>query len=166
MSDGDTSIFMCFADVRGEAQTPGRISKAPASGGWMRLLSVEFAGQINYGQRTGTHATGSTDAAPLRIAKETDGSSTGMLRNALLGTHDKGVAIIFLRTGDGAAPQEYMRVELENAGIRDYELSGGADDRSIETYSIAYGTMTLITWAFDGTTRGAQAVAIIENRPS
>ncbi len=166
MPDGDTSIFMCFADVRGDAQTPGTISKAPASGGWMRLLSVEFAGQINYGQRTGTHSAGSGDAAPVRISKETDSSSTGMLRNALLGEHNKGVAIIFLRTGDGEAPQEYMRVELENAGIRDYEIIGGADDRSIETYSIGFGTLTLITWVHDGSARGAQAVAIIENRPS
>ncbi|WP_198377490.1 type VI secretion system tube protein Hcp [Neoroseomonas rubea] len=164
MSSGDISIFMCYGDVRGDAQTPGRISKAPASGGWMSLLSVEFAAHVNYGQRTATHKEGG-DAAPIRITKQTDSSSTGLLRNALLGEHDKGVAIIFLRTGDGEAPQEYMRLELVNAGITDFSIDGGADDRSTESYAISFAELSVITWVHDGSARGAQAVAIIQNRP-
>jgi type VI protein secretion system component Hcp len=161
---GDVSIFMCYADVRGEAQTPGSISKAPASGGWMPLLSVEFAGFVSYGQRTATHKEGS-EAGPVRITKKTDSSSTGMIRNALFGEHDKGVAIIFLRTGDGQAPQEYMRLELRNAGISDFSLEGGADDRTIETYAISYAEIEIITWIHDGTARGSNASVLIQNRP-
>ncbi|MBP0466765.1 type VI secretion system tube protein Hcp [Roseomonas sp. PWR1] len=164
MPSGQTSIYMCFGDVRGDVQVPGQISKAPASGGWMTLLSVEFAAHVNYGQRTAAFKEGS-DATPLRVTKETDSSSTGMLRNALLGAHDKGVAIVFLRTSDGEAPQEYMRLELVNAGITDFSIEGGADERSTESYAITFAEITVITWIHDGSARGSQAVAIIQNRP-
>jgi type VI protein secretion system component Hcp len=164
MPSGNSAIFMCFGDVRGDAPTPGDISKAPASGGWMQLHSVDFGAHVNYGQRTATHKEGS-DATPIRITKDTDSSSTGMLRNALLGEHDKGVAIVFLRTGDGQAPQEYLRLELVNAGITDFAIEGGAEERSTETYAISFAEITVIGWVHDGSARGAQTVAIIQNRP-
>jgi type VI protein secretion system component Hcp len=165
MAERSTSIFMCFGDVRGDATTPGSISKAPASGGWMWLESVDFGASVNFGQRTATHKEGGSEAMPVRITKRTNSSTTGMLRNALLGEHNKGVTIIFLRTGGDEAKEEFMRLELVDAGITDFSIEGGADERSIETYAISFAEISVITWLHDGSARGAQAVVTIQNRP-
>ena len=32
---GSSTVYMCYGNVRGEAEVPGNVRKAPASGGWM-----------------------------------------------------------------------------------------------------------------------------------
>ena len=158
-----SSIYMCYGSVRGEAEAPAKVSKAPASGGWMKLIGCTFAGAVNYGQRFAMQVEGGHDGAPVKISKLTDASSTGLFRESLLGSFDKNVAITFLRTGtDG--PQEYMRLELEGCGIVDFAIDSGGDERATEHFSIRYGRISVISWGYDA--RGqptGKSMAMFEN---
>lgn len=158
-----SSIYMCYGSVRGEADTPSKVSKAPASGGWMVLSSCSFAGAINFGQRFAMQVEGGHDATPVKVSKLTDASSSGLFRESLLGSFDKNVAITFLRTGEDA-PQEYMRLELEGCGIVDFAIESGGLSRAVETFSIRYGRMSVISWGYDA--RGqptAKSMTMFEN---
>jgi type VI secretion system secreted protein Hcp len=163
---GTTStIFMCYGSVRGEAQVPGKVKKAPASGGWMQLKSCSFSASMNYGQRISSQVEGGGDVTPILITKLTDASSTGLFREALLGTFDKNVVIAFLRTGvSGTEPQEYLRVELQGCGIVEFGIVGSGEDRAVETFAIRYGRMTVVSWRYDANGQSAaQGMAMIEN---
>lgn len=159
-----STIFMCFGSVRGEAEMPVKASKAPASGGWMKLTRCTFVGSMDYGQRFAGQVEGGGEATPVEVEKVTDASSTGMFREALLGTFDKNVVITFLRTGpDG--PQEYMRLELEGCGIVDFSIDGAGAERAVEKFSIRYGRMSVISWGYDGRGHAAgQAMAMFDNK--
>lgn len=159
-----STVYMCYGSIRGEAEVPGKVKKSPASGGWMLLTGCSFAAATNYGHRFAMQVEGGGDVTPVKVTKVTDASSTGLLREALLGANfDKNVAIVFLRTGE-AGPQEFMRVELEGCGIVDFTVDSGADERATETYLIRYGRMSVISWSYDARGQAAgQAMAMIEN---
>jgi len=164
MSDSGSSIYMCYGSVRGESTAPAKVRKAPASGGWMELLSCSFAGSVNYGQRYAMQVAGGGDVLPVQVTKLTDASSTGLFREALLGSFDKNVVITFLRTGpDG--PQEYLRLELEGCGLVDFQIDSPAEERATERFAIRYGQMSVISMTFDdrGQTNG-QAFAVVTNQ--
>lgn len=160
---GSSTVYMCYGSVRGEAEVPGRVKKAPASGGWMQLAFCSLSGSISYGQRFSMGVAGGGDVMPVQVGKVTDASSTGMFREALLGSHDKNAVITFLRTGPNG-PQEYMRVELEGCGIVDFAIASGGDERATETFALRYGRMSVLSWGYDARGQAAgQAMAMIEN---
>ncbi|MBW6400955.1 type VI secretion system tube protein Hcp [Roseomonas sp. HJA6] len=165
-SDGTTTIYMCFGSVRGESEVPAKVRKAPASGGWMQVMSCNFAGAMHYGQRFAQETEGGGQVSPIVITKQTDASSTGLFREALLGTFDKNVVITFMRSGtDG--PQEYLRLELQGCGLVDFQIDGGHDERATERFAIRYGQMSIITGNFDkGGTATGNAIASIVNQSS
>jgi len=163
MSGSDSSIYMCYGSVRGESEAPAKIRKAPASGGWMELLTCNFAGSVNYGGRYAMQVPGGGDVTPVQISKITDASSSGLFREALLGSFDKNVVISFLRTGtDG--PQEYLRLELLGCGLVDFQIESG-HERATERFAIRYGQMSVISTTFDvgGQPRG-QSFAVLTNQ--
>jgi len=163
MSGSASTVYMCYGSIRGEAEVPGKVKKAPASGGWMKLTGCSLSAAMNYGQRFAMQVEGGGDVTPVQVSKVTDASSTGMFREALLGNADKNAVITFLRTGtDG--PQEFMRVELEGCAIVDFAIASGGDDRAVEKFSIRYGRMSVISWGYDARGQAAgQAMAMIEN---
>ncbi|MEO3473463.1 type VI secretion system tube protein Hcp [Roseomonas sp. CAU 1739] len=158
-----STVHMCYGSIRGEAEVPANVIKAPASGGWMKLTSCSLAAAVNYGQRYSLQLQGGGDVTPILVSKVTDASSTGMFREAILGKADQNAVIIFMRTGpDG--PQEYMRLEIENCGIVDFTVDSSGDDRATEKFGISYGRMSVISWGFDASGQAAgQAMAMIEN---
>jgi type VI protein secretion system component Hcp len=158
-----SSVYMCYGSVRGEAETPAKVSKVPASGGWMHLDGCSFAGAVSVGQHASVQVEGGAEAAPVQVTKVTDASSTGLFRDSLFGTFDQNVVITFLRTGtDG--PQEYMRLELEGCGIVNFAIDSDGMERATERFSIRYGRMTVISWGFDARGQPAgKAMAVIEN---
>lgn len=163
MSGSDSSIYMCYGPVRGESSVPAKIRKAPASGGWTELLSCSFAGSVNYGDRYAMQVPGGGDVTPVLVTKITDASSTGLFREALLGSFDKNVVITFLRTGrDG--PQEYLRLELQGCGLVDFQIDSD-HQRATERFAIRYGQMSVISTTFDadGQANG-QSFAVLTNQ--
>ncbi len=158
-----SAIFMSYdsaklGPVNGEATTPGSISKDPASGAWMELMSCSFSGQPYSERRQATNVAINT----IRITKETDGASSGMLQDFLFSAPDGTAAIIFMRTDEGQ-PQEYLRLELKQVGVVSYDMTSGTD-RPIETITLYVGDFTIVTWTFDNQTRGGQSVTNILNR--
>ncbi len=164
-TESASSVYLCYGSVRGEADVPGKVKKTPASGGWMKLASCSLAASTNYGQRFSMQVQGGGDVTPVQVTKVTDASSTGMFREALLGTFDKNAVVTFLRTTPGGTgPQEYMRIELEGCGIVDFAIDGAGGERATETFGIRYGRMTVISWGYDARGQAAgQAMAMIEN---
>jgi type VI protein secretion system component Hcp len=161
-SGGSEAIYMCFGSVAGEARTADTIPKSPASGGWIALGSCSFSGRVGHPQMAEAQSGFEGEVPPLRITKVTDASTVGLLREALMGrSNNQPVVIVFVRTGD-SGPQEYMRVEMTGCGIVAFDMEGG-EDRQTETYDIRCENMTITTWRFSGTTRGAQAVVSISN---
>jgi len=160
---GPTSeaIYMCFGSVPGEAQSTLHISTSPASGGWIRLTSCSFGGRVSHAQHTSRPTDFEGEARPVRVTKMTDASTVGLLRDALTGRFDQPVVIIFVRTG-AAETTEYIRLEMRNCGITEFDMAGG-EDRQAESYQIRCETMSVTTWRFDGTTRGAQSVVTLSN---
>lgn len=158
-----STIYLCYGSVRGEAEVPGKVKKAPASGGWMKLASCSLTAAMNYGERISTQVTGGGDVTPVQITKLTDASSTGMFREALLGSFDKNAVITFMRSGTGD-PQEYLRVELQGCGIVEFGIDSAGEERATESFSIRYGRMTVISWRYDASGQAsAQGMAMIEN---
>lgn len=158
---GSESIYMCFGSVPGEARTTLQISNAPASGGWIKLSSCGFSGRVGHPQMTEAQSGFEGEVPPVRVTKVTDASSVGLLREALMGRFDTPVVIVFVRTGN-SGPQEYIRLELEGCGIVEFGMEG-AEERQTESYSIRCEQMTITTWRFSGTTRGAQSVTRLSN---
>ena len=164
MSGSDSSIYMCYGSVRGESDAPSKLRKAPASGGWMKLTSCSFAGSVNYGQRFAMQVPGGGEVTPVQVTKVTDASSTGLFREALLGTFDKNVVIVFVRTGT-QGPQEYLRLELQGCGLVDFRIDGAGEDRSNESFAIRYGQMSVISAMFDAAgQQNGQAFAVLMNQ--
>lgn len=162
-SGSASSVYMCYGSVRGEAEVSAKVKKTPASGGWMQLTGCSLAAAMNYGQRFSMQAEGGGDVTPVQVSKITDASSTGLFREALLGTFDKNAVIVFMRTGTDA-PQEYMRIELEGCGIVDFSIDSSGEDRATEQFGIRYGRLTVISWGFDARGQATgQAMAMIEN---
>lgn len=158
-----STVYMCYGSVRGEAEVPAKVRKTPASGGWMKLTACSLAAGINYGQRFAMQVEGGGDVTPVQVSKLTDASSTGLLREALLGDATKNAVITFLRTGTHGA-QEYMRIELEGCAIVAFGIDGGAEDRAVESYSINYGKMSVLSWSYSDSGQAmGQALAMIEN---
>ncbi len=157
------SIFMSYdsakqGPVNGEATIAGPIPKDPASGAWIELKSCTFSGQPfnTQGQRTDVAVN------TVRITKEADGATVGLLQDALFGTPDGTACIVFVRTGEAEA-QEYLRLELKHVGIVSFGVTGGSD-RPVESYEIYVGDFTIVTWTFEGQVRGAQSVTNILNK--
>jgi len=153
-SGSASAIYMCFGSVAGEAQAPGQMSKAPASGGWMSLESCSFQGSMNFGQRAAEQMKGGGDISDVRVTKVTDASSPGLLRLALLGDFSHAAVIVFLRTG-GGAQEEYLRLELRDCGITSCQIDSLDGERSIETYTIRFATLDINSFLFD--TRGQRS---------
>ena len=61
-----SSVYMCYGSVRGEAEVPAKVKKAPASGGWMKLTGCSLAAAVNYGQRFSAQMQGGGDVTPVR----------------------------------------------------------------------------------------------------
>lgn len=159
---GDVAIFMSYQGIRGEALTPASVSSSPAGGGWIQLNACHFGAKVGLGQRNSSPSEFEHEGAPVRIGKQTDGSTIPLLQKALLGAFDSSVVIVFLRTGQGA-PVEHLRLEMLNCGIVQTDMDGDGEDRAGESYAIRYGEMSVITWAFDGGGRRAQSVAVMRN---
>lgn len=158
---GSEAIYMCFGSVAGEARALERIPTSPASGGWIRLASCSFAARVGHPQMTEARSGFEGEAPPVRVSKLTDASSVGLLREALMGRFDQPVVIAFVRTGQ-QGPQEYMRIEMEGCGIVAFGMEG-AEERQTETFDIRCEQITITTWRFSGTTRGAQSVVTLSN---
>ena len=155
------AIYMCFGNVAGEAKTTLPISTSPASGGWIALTSCSYGGSVSRPQLTAAPSEFEGEAQPVKVTKVTDASTISLLREALMGNFKQPVVIVFVRTGEGSAA-EYLRIEMENCGITDFSMSGG-EDRQSESYEIRCSTMSITTWRFNGTTRGAQSVVTLSN---
>jgi type VI protein secretion system component Hcp len=127
----------------------------------MKLTGCSFAGTSNYGTRFSQQVEGAGDTTPIQITKLTDASSTGLFRDALVGSFNSNAVITFLRTGTHE-PREYMRVELFSCGIVDFSIDSGGDDRSVERFGIRYGAMNVISWGYDaqGTPAGRASANI------
>lgn len=155
------AIYMCFGSVAGEALTAKQIPKSPASGGWIKLSGCSFAGRVSHPQFTTPQSEFEGEVEPVRVSKVTDASSVGLLREALTGRFDQPAVIVFVRTtADG--PSEYLRLEMQNCGITQFDMAG-AQERQTETYEIRCSAMTIMSWRYSGTTRGAQSVVTLTN---
>lgn len=164
MSGSASSMYMCYGSIRGEAEVPGQVTTAPASGGWMKLSTCSLAASVNFGQRFGLQQQGGGDVTPVQVTKVSDASSTGLFREALLGKADRHVVITYMRTTPGGGPQEYMRFELEDCGIVEFSVESGGEERATENFAISYGRMSVISWGYD--TKGqptGRAMASIQN---
>jgi|GEM_PF-3475673 len=157
-------VFMCFGNLAGEAQTPGPIAKAPASGGWMKLTSCQWSGSMNYGARAAERIVDSADAAPVVVTKVADGSSTGLLRQAILGDFSNQAVIVFLRTGAGGRADEYFRLELLDCGIVGFDVASTNGERNIETFTIRYAALDVRSFAFEGANQRNQVSYTILNQ--
>lgn len=155
------AIYMCFGSVSGEVRTVGNIQNSPASGGWIRLGSCSFSARVGHPQMTEAQSDFEGEVPPIRITKVTDASSVGLLRESLMGRFDQPAVIVFVRTG-ASGPQEYIRIEMAGCGIVAFSMEGG-DERQTETYDIRCQNVTIMSWRFSGTTRGAQAVVSLSN---
>lgn len=155
------AIYMCFGSVAGEAKTALQIPTSPASGGWIALTSCSYGASVSRPQLTSAQVDFEGEAAPVKVTKQTDAASIGLLRQALMGGFDQPAVIVFVRTNQGAAT-EYMRIEMEQCGITDFAMAGG-EDRQTESYEIRCSRMSITAWRFSGTTRGAQSVVTFLN---
>lgn len=163
-SGSTSTVFMCFGSVAGEAKELAQISKAPASGGWMALESCQWSGSMNYGARSSERTSDTADASPVVVTKLTDGSSTGLLRQAILGDFSNQAVIVFLRTGTGGRGDEYLRLELQDCGIVSFDVTGAGDQRNVESFTIQYAAMEVRSFTFEGATQQNQVSYTIVNQ--
>lgn len=154
-SGSASAIYMCFGSIAGEAQAPGQLSKAPASGGWMSLESCSFQGSMNFGQRSAEQLRGGGDISDVTVTKVTDASSPGLLRLSVLGDFSHAAVIVFLRTSAGGAQEEFLRLELRDCGITSCQIDSQDGERSVETYTIRFATLDINSFIFD--TRGQRS---------
>lgn len=164
MSGSASAIYMCFGSVAGEAQAPANSRKAPASGGWMELLSCNFAGSLNYGSRAADTVENQSDASPVTISKVTDASSPGLLRQAILGAFDNQAVIVFLRTGPAGDQVEFLRLELQDCGITSFGIEGGGTERAVESFTIRYAAMEVKSYTFDAAGQRNQVSYVVKNQ--
>ncbi len=151
------AIYMSFEGVNGEATVPGNISSQPAGGGWIELKSCAISGEP-FNRR---HAAVDVAIKPIEVVKLTDAATVGLLRETFQGRPDKNVVVVFVRS-DVEGPTEYLRLELRKCGIAEFDFTS-VEDRPAERFVIYCGEMDIISWSFEGSTRGARRAVNIVN---
>ena len=124
--------------------------KGPVTGQykeWIELESCQFGTHRNIRSPTGGGVNREASAQSLSeivVTKEQDSSSSDLFRESLVGAAKK-VAIDFLKTDEKGGQTSFLRVELENAMISSYNLSGhggGSSDRPMESLSLNFTKST------------------------
>jgi type VI protein secretion system component Hcp len=158
MADG--AIFLSYQGVEGEATVAGHISSAPAGGAWIELSTCTFSGAADYAQQSAARDKMQTELR-VSVTKLVDAATIGLLRESINGDFKKNAVISFVRQSAGDTA-EYLRLELANCGIVAFGVDSG-EDRGVERFDLHCGELTIMSWAFQGSTRGAPAVTTIRN---
>ena len=157
----DDAIVVSYEGVAGEIAEISGIGTAAPGEGWVWATECNYGSSASYPQ---TNAARSTMQAEIKVsfATEVNAATVSLLRAGLTGTFDKSVVIAFLRTTASGSYEEYIRLELENAGIVAFKLVGGAD-RPLLRIGLHCGQYTIMSWGVDASTRGAPARVTILN---
>lgn len=157
----DKAIAISYEGVSGEIASLGGVGTSPPGDGWIWVNQCSFRTSADYAQADSARTTMQAEIVVDFVA-EVNMATIGLLRAGLTGTFDKSVVLAFLRiTADGPW-EEYLRLELENCGISAFGVESSDDRPGI--YCILHcGQFTIMSWAIDGSTRGASARVTILN---
>lgn len=97
----------------------------------------------------------------MSLAKPVDKSSPPLISGAMGGTVSPTAILIGLRGGGGAAPQEYLKVEMKNVLVSSYQVSGSSGGGgATDAFSLRAGSMTVTYYPQkDDGTNGTPVVA-------
>lgn len=131
------AIVVKYDGITGESKIEGFTDH-------FEVQSFQFgAGRgIGSARGTSTRESSTVSISEIVVTKPTDGTSIDLLTASCEGTLDKKVSIVFVRTGTGGAPGEYLKFELEGCGISGYSMSSGGD-RPSESVSFNFDKVSM-----------------------
>jgi type VI protein secretion system component Hcp len=134
-------ILMKYDSVDGDVESPGyekHILLESVDWGFERNVSSVGADDNNRARPT---------MQRLSFTKLTDLATTGLVTDALTGTHNRKVTINWTRTNKSGNLDTFCIVELTNAAVVAYKLAT-AGDRPIDTFTLSYKQVEIKTWSW------------------
>jgi len=118
---------------------------------WIDLLSAGLSVHRPVaGAHAGvTRAQGAADFDPISISKSVDKSSVKLMEAVAKGTSFKTVKIDFTTSYGGDKRVPYMKIELKDALVTSYSVSGGAEGAPSEHFSINFSEIKTTYTQYD-----------------
>jgi type VI protein secretion system component Hcp len=163
----ESSIFLSYDGVTGETVfTDGGVRPGPGTN-WIQLLQCALVADANVQARAMSGQGGASldfggDAPPIKVVKQTDAATVGLMREMLAAPVMRTATITFVRT-DTDGPAEYLRFELVGCNVVGFEFLSSGEDRSNETFDINYKQLTIMAFAGTDGAKGAQATVTLMN---
>ena len=108
---------------------------------WINLDSLQFgtgrAISMEVGNLSNREAT-KPNISEITVSKETDGASSGLLNESLVGAKGKKIELVVVKTG-AKAVEEVLRYTLGDALISAFSMSSGAEGMPHESISVSFG---------------------------
>ncbi|ARU56392.1 hemolysin-coregulated protein [Oleiphilus messinensis] len=128
---------------------------------WIKVDNVEFGlGRgitMEAGNMSNREATRPT-ISEVTVNKVMDGASSGIFKEALVGSDGKKIVISVVKTGADQV-DEYVKYELEDALVSSYSMSAGDVGPPTEVLSFSFAKITMTYVAADkANTAGNQGI--------
>lgn len=135
------AIFMKIDGVDGEHSIEG-------ASGWIKLESLSWglsrgASAVSAGLRSRAEPS----ISDVSCMKQSDGSSIGLLTEALTGSFSKQIDIQFMRQGTGRL-LPYLVYALQDAGITSFQQSASADGIPMESFTLSFTSIQVTHTVF------------------
>ena len=157
----DVRIVISYEGVPGDIAWIGGIGVSPPGEGWIPAEQCSFWTADLHAVSPGDQARLQTEIK-VSFVTQVNMATNGLLRAGLTGSFDKSAVIAFLRTAPDGTYEEYIRLELENCGLSEVMIESHADRPHVHGV-LSCGQITIMSWSFDGSTRGAAARVTILN---
>ena len=126
------AAYIKFDGVKGESKDKGHKE-------WCDLFSVSQSVHRAGGGATGAQRRrGNAQVEDIRCTKLLDGSSNTIAEAVLLGKVYPKVEIELTADTVGSGRETYFRYELKNVMVTSYSVSGGANDKPSEDFSLNF----------------------------
>lgn len=161
------AVFLSYEGVTGEQVLPAATIPQGPGTDWTPLVACRLDAEVTADIRSALAGANKNvgfggAAPPLVVAKLTDGSTVGLMREFLTGQELRTAVVTFVRT-DADGPTEYLRYELEGCTIATFEIMGIGGDRTAEEFGIMYRKLTMIGFGGQHGAKGARSSAVLLN---
>lgn len=163
----ESYVYLSFDGITGENTLAANLVAPGPGNGWTMLTGCEFKVAANtVGRAMATNVTSRIDlggeAPPIVITKVSDRATVGLMREMTANRAPRQAVIAFTRT-DTDGPTEYLRYELEGCSVVGFSFNGAGDNRTVETFKLHYGQITIIAYASGHGAKGGQSSVMMMN---
>lgn len=148
------AIFMKYEGIDGESEVRGKR-------GFVELTSFTWGlARTMSSVKAGSRGDAEVQVNEISVTRTQDSLSALFVQEAVSGKFDKAVEVHFIRTGPNKKPATFLKVQLAQAGISSYSISGaGESGVPTESMSINFVTVTMDSHKVDDALSGVPNTA-------